>query len=476
MTKKIQLLILLALTFPLSVLAQTNFEKGKEYILGDVEITGNVKYSPQTVITFAGLEKGQKIVVPGEDISQAIKKLWKLGFFSDVNFYVNEIKGDSIFLELNLNELPKLSDVKVKGLKKGKTQEIIKEAELKKGKIVNENLITTTKNYITKKYRKKGFYNTKVNINTTPDTIDSQVKMTVLVDRGTKVKIKEINFEGNEFLSDKKLRKALKKTKRRNPIRVYKASKYIEEDYQADLKNLIDKYKEKGYRDARIIEDKVDYDKEKNTLAINIKVEEGRKYYFGNIRYLGNSVYTDQQLNRLLGVTKGDVYNGVLLQKRIADQTKPDGEDITNLYQNNGYLFSTINPVEVKTVNDTIDFEIRIIEGPIAYFNKITVSGNDRTNDHVIYRNLRTRPGEKYSKEDLIRSVREIGQMGYFDPEAIDPQFKNVDAQAGTVDINFVVAEKGSSQIELQGGYGGGGFIGTLGLSFNNFSMRNLIQ
>ena len=476
MTKKIQLLLLFVLTLPIGALAQTDFEKGKKYILGDVEVTGNIKYSPQTVITFAGLEKGQDIVVPGEDISQAIKKLWKLGFFSDVNFYVNEIKGDSIFLELNLNELPKLADVKVKGLKKGKSQEVIKEAELKIGKIVNENLITTTKNYIEKKFRKKGFYNTKVNISTTPDTIDSQVKMVVQIDRGSKVKISEINFEGNDFLSDKKLRGALKKTKRRNPIRIYKASKFIEDDYDADLKNLLDKYKEKGYRDARIVEDKVEYNKEKNSIAINIKVEEGRKYYFGDIRYLGNTVYTDQQLGRLLGVSKGDVYNGVLLQKRIADQTKPDGEDITNLYQNNGYLFSTINPVEISTANDTIDFEIRINEGPIAYFNKITVSGNDRTNDHVIYRELRTKPGEKYSKDDLIRSVREIGQMGYFDPESIDPQFKNVDAQAGTVDINFKLAEKGSSQIELQGGYGGGGFIGTLGLSFNNFSMRNLFN
>jgi outer membrane protein insertion porin family len=211
-------------------------------------------------------------------------------------------------------------------------------------------------------------------------------------------------------------------------------------------------------------------------LAIKIQMEEGNKYYFGNIKFLGNTVYSDQLLNRYLGIKKGETYNGVLLEKRIADKTKPDAEDITNLYQNNGYLFSNINAVEVKTVNDTIDFEIRVTEGPIAYFNKISVVGNDKTNDHVIYRELRTKPGEKYSKEQLVRTIREIGQLGFFDPEAIDPKFKNVDAAAGTVDIEYHVVEKGSSQVELQGGYGGGGFIGTLGLSFNNFSARNLFN
>ncbi|MEP7093771.1 MAG: POTRA domain-containing protein, partial [Flavobacterium sp.] len=259
-------------------------------------------------------------------------------------------------------------------------------------------------------------------------------------------------------------------------FRVLKSSKFIPEKYKADLEKVIAKYKEKGYRDARIIYDSVVYNKEKNMLAIKINLEEGNKYYFGNIKFLGNTVYSDQTLNRYLGIKKGETYNGVLLEKRIADKTKPDAEDITNLYQNNGYLFSNINAVEVKTANDTIDFEIRITEGPIAYFNKISVVGNDKTNDRVIYRELRTKPGEKYSKELLVRTIREIGQLGFFDPEAIDPKFKNVDAGAGTVDIEYNLVEKGSSQIELQGGYGGGGFIGTLGLSFNNFSARKLFD
>lgn len=453
------------------------FDQGTKYILADVEVTGKISFNEQTVVTFAGLEKGQEITVPGEEISNAIKKLGKLGLFSEIDFYINKIEGDSIYLELNINELPKLTEVKFTGIKKNKTDVLIKDNGLTKGKIVNENLITTTRNYIENKYKKDGYYNTKVNITTIADTTaGNEVKMLVHIDKGEKIKIKEIDFTGNEQFSDKNLRKAMSNTKQKNFFRVLKPSKFIKDKYKEDLVKVINKYKEKGYRDARIISDSVIFNKDKNDLSIKINVEEGRKYYFGDIKFLGNTVYSDQGLSRRLGIKKGDVYNGILLEKRIADQSKPDGEDITNLYQNNGYLFSNINAVEVKTANDTIDFEIRIAEGPIAYFNKITVVGNDKTNDKVIYRELRTKPGQKYSKEDLVRTIREIGQLGFFDPEAIDPKFKNVDPAAGTVDIEYNLVEKGSSQIELQGGYGGGGFIGTLGLSFNNFSMRNLFN
>jgi outer membrane protein insertion porin family len=453
------------------------FDQGKKYIIADILVTGKVSYNQQTIITFAGLEKGQEITVPGEEISSAIRKLGKLGLFSDIDFYTNKIEGDSIFLELNINELPKLSDVKIVGVKKSKAEGLIKDNDLKKGKIVNENLITTTRNYIENKYKKDGYYNTKVNINTIADTsATNEVKMVVTIDKGSKVKVKEIVFEGNTKMSDKKLHKTMKNTKEKNPFRIFKASKFIKDKYKEDLESIVSKYKERGYRDARIVSDSVIYNKEANTIAIKINLEEGNKYYFGDIKFLGNTIYTDQGLGRLLGVKKGDVYNGVLLEKRIADKTKPDGEDITNLYQNNGYLFSNINIVETRTANDTIDFEIRIMEGPLAYFNKISVVGNDKTNDHVVYRILRTRPGQKYSKEDVVRTVREIGALNFFDAETIDPKFKNVDAGAGTVDIEYNVTEKGSSQIELQGGYGGGGFIGTLGLSFNNFSMRNLFN
>ncbi|MGL2966675.1 BamA/OMP85 family outer membrane protein [Flavobacterium sp. XGLA_31] len=453
------------------------FDQGKKYILAGVNVNGKISYNQQTVVTFAGMEKGQEITVPGEEISNAIKKLGKLGLFSDIDFYINKAVGDSIWLDLDIAEIPKLSEVKFQGVKKSKVDGLIKDNSLTKGKIVNENLITTTKNYIENKYKKDGYFNTKVFIKTIPDTTEgNQVKMLVNIDKGDKLKISRITFDGNEKFSDKKLRGAMKNTKQINPIRIFKASKFIKDKYKEDLTSVVEKYKEKGYRDARILSDSVYLNAKKTKLAINIKVEEGHKYYFGNIKFLGNSVYSDQLLSRVLGIKKGDVYNGVLLEKRIADKSKPDADDITNMYQNNGYLFSNINAVEVKTANDTIDFEIRVTEGPIAYFNNITVVGNDKTNDRVIYRELRTQPGQKYSKEDLVRTIREIGQLGFFDPEAIEPKFKNVDPAAGTVDIEYHVVEKGSSQIELQGGYGGGGFIGTLGLSFNNFSARNMFK
>ena len=475
---KIFLLILFFGTiFQLQAQERLPFDQGKKYILANVKVNGKISYNEQTVVTFAGLEKGQQLTVPGEELSNAIKKLGKLGLFSDIDFYVNKVEADSIWLDLDIVELPKLSEAKIQGVKKSKTEALIKDNALTKGKIVNENLITTTKNYIENKYKKDGYFNTKVFINTIADTTEgNNVKMLINIDKGDKLKISKISFEGNEKFTDAKLRKMMKNTKQINPIRIFKASKYIKDKYKEDLTSIIDKYKEKGFRDARVISDSVFLNTKKTKLAINVKVEEGRKYYFGNIKFLGNSVYSDQLLGRVLGIKKGDTYNGVLLEKRIADKSKPDGDDITNLYQNNGYLFSNINAVEVKTAKDTIDFEIRVTEGPIAYFNNITVVGNDKTNDRVIYRELRTQPGQKYSKDDLVRTIREIGQLGFFDPEAIDPKFKNVDPAAGTVDIEYNVVEKGSSQIELQGGYGGGGFIGTLGLSFNNFSARNLFN
>ncbi|REH00240.1 Beta-barrel assembly machine subunit BamA [Flavobacterium aquicola] len=453
------------------------FDQGKKYILGDVKVVGDISFNPQTVVTFAGLEKGQEITIPGEQISNSIKKLGKLGLFDEISFYVNRIENDSIFLDLNIKELPKINEVRFVGVSKSKTETFIKDNGLTNGKIVTENLLTTTKNYIEKKYKKDGFFNTKVHITTTKDTLASnQVNMLVKVDIGKKIKIYKIDFEGNKEIKSSKLLSSMKNTKVKNSINFLKRSKYIEDKYQEDLEKIVSDYKKIGYRDARIVNDSVAYNEEKNAIYIKIKVEEGLKYYFGNIKFIGNTVYSDELLKSFLGIQTGDVYNGVLLQERIADKSKPDGEDITNLYQNNGYLFSNINAVETKTIDNKIDFEIRVTEGPIAYFNKITVVGNDKTNDEVIYRELRTKPGEKYNKGELVRTIREIGQLGFFDPEKIEPKFKNVDSGAGTVDIEYNVVEKGASQIELQGGYGGGGFVGTLGLSFNNFSARNMFN
>ena len=456
--------------------AQDNaYDKGKFYELGEITVTGVKSFSPQTVVAYAGLKKGQRIQIPGEEISTTINKLWKLELFSDIEFFITKIEGEVVDLELYIQELPTLSEYTIKGVKKGKIETIVKDTDIKKGKKLSKNFLATTKNYIENKYKKEGFLNAKVTIDTKVDTTDfNNQKMLVSVDRGDRVKVRSISFEGNEVYKPKKLRKKLKNTRLEFPGRFWKRSKYIEADFEEDLKKLLDFYKEKGYRDARIISDSIVVDD--NKIDVVVKVQEGNKYYFGNVDFIGNSVYSDAQLSRVLGIKPGDTYNGVLLRKRIADQTKPDGDDLTNLYQNNGYLFSSINPVEVSAVNDTINFEVRITEGKPAYFNRISVKGNDRTNDHVIYREIRTRPGELYSKDKVVRSVRELGQLGFFDAEQISPDFKDVDPNAGTVDIEYGLVEKGASQIELQGGYGGGGFIGTLGLSFNNFSMRNIFN
>jgi outer membrane protein insertion porin family len=402
--------------------------------------------------------------------------LWGLELFSDIAFFVNRVEGDSIFLELNIQERPTLSDVTVYGIKKRKLDEILKDTDLKKGKKLTQSLIANTKNYLENKYKKQGYLNAKATIVTAADTSETNAeKMVINIDKGEKVKVRDIIFEGNKMVSNRKLRKAMKNTKEKRLGRFWKKSKYIPEDYREDLTKVVDKFAENGYRDARVLSDTIIRVNE-NNIDIKIEVEEGNKYYFGNIDFVGNSVYTDRQLSQVLGIRKGATYNGVLLRKRIADDTKPDAVDLTNLYQNNGYLFSQINPVEVSAANDTIDFEIRIIEGKETFLDHITVVGNDKTNDHVIFRELRTRPGQKYSKENIIRSVRELGQLGFFDAEQIKPDIENPDPNAGTVDLKYSLVESGASQIELQGGYGGGGFIGTLGLSFSNFSIQNLFN
>jgi len=470
--KKHLLVLVLMLSFSITA-QEKSFIKGNEYILEEISVSGLKSFNEQTVVAYTGLRKGQKVRIPGEEISAIINKLWKLDLFSDINFYLKNIDGKKASIEIVIEELPTLSEYKITGLKKSKIETIVSETELKKGKKITQNFLKTTRNYIVNKYKKDGFLNTKVSIDVKADTVDvNYSKMLIHVDLGDRVKIDKINFVGNEIFKSKKLKKQMKKTKTKFLGRFWKKSKFIEKDYKEDLTSILDFYKEKGYRDARITKDSVIIDKK--NITVNLDIEEGNKYYFGKISFLGNTVYSDNYLANVLGLYTGDTYNGVLLKKRIADNTKPDGDDLTNQYQNNGYLFSSINPVEVSAKNDTINFEIRIIEGKPAYFNKISVVGNTRTNDHVIYRELRSKPGELYSKDKVVRTVRELGQMGFFDAEQISPDFKNVDPNNGTVDIQYGLVEKGASQVELQGGYGGGGFIGTLGLSFNNFSVRGL--
>ena len=454
--------------------AQTT-TKVKTYTIAGIEVTGLKSYNEQTVISTTGLRVGQEIKVPGQDISNVIKKLIGYDLFSNVEIF-SAVEGSDIYLEIKVTELPSISQFKIVGVKKRKIDDLVEETKIKVGKKVTESFLVNTKNYLINKYKKDGYANVKVNIDTKADTTQANaVKMLVNIDRGQKVKIKRIEILGNEELTDGKLRRSMKNTKQRAFLRFWKKSKFIPEDYETDKISLIDKYKENGFRDARILDDSIIY-YENNKMAIVIKVQEGKRYYFGDINFVGNNVYSDETLQQILGIKRGDTYNGVLLKERIADVTNPDANDITNLYQNSGYLFSTINPVEISAKNDTIDFEIRIIEGKPAYFNHVTVSGNDKTNDHVVYRELRTRPGELYQKTDIVRTIRELSQLGFFDPEQINPQIKNPDPNAGTVDVNYEVVEKGSSQIQLHGGYGGGGFIGTLGLAFNNFSLRNIFN
>ncbi len=475
----LKLLFALFLVLNTTASAQnTSFGLGTKYTIGEILVTGDTSFSEQTIITYSGLKKGDEVVVPGEKISNAIKKLWNSNLFSSIDIYVTKIEGNTVYLEINLSDLPELNEAKIEGVRKSKKEAIITENKLAPGTKVTENSITTTRNYLTNKYKKEGFYNTKVTINTyeVTDSIQkTRVNMDINIDKGEKVKIKKITFNGNNKIASKKLRKAMKNTKQKNPIRVLKRSKYIQDKFDEDLVSIIDLYKENGYRDARIISDTITRNNDK-TIFININLEEGEQYKFGKIEFVGNSVYTDQQLSSVLKIKEGSTYNGVELKKRIADDSKPDAEDLTNLYQDTGYLFSTINPVEVSADGNVIDMEIRISEGKPAYFNEVTVTGNDKTNDHVIYRELRTKPGQLYRKTNVIRTIRELGQLGFFDAQQLTPNMKNFNTVDGTVDIEYQVVERGSSQIELQGGYGGGGFIGTLGLSFNNFAIKDLFK
>lgn len=454
------------------------FDSGKSYIIGDIAVSGSTSYAEQTIIVYSGLRKEELIKIPGEKLSNAIKKLWKSNLFSSIDIYATKFAQDTVFLEIEINDLPELNNVKIEGVKKGKFEEIKTENKLQKGTKVTENLITTTKNYLTNKYKKKGYLNANVNIVTTEvlDSIEKKrVNMLIDIDQKDKVKIKSITFEGNEVFKDKRLRKALKKTKVRNPVRFWKRSKYIVEDYKEDLTSLIDFYKENGYRDARVVSDTL-IKNDDNTISLQLNMNEGSLYTFGKITFVGNTVFSDAYLRSILKIEEGSTYNGVELAKRIEDNTRPDGENLTNLYQDSGYLFSSINPVETSADGNVIDMEIRITEGKPAYLNKVSVVGNDITNDRVIYRELRTRPGQLYQKSSIVRTIRELGQLGFFDAQQIAPNIKNPDPNAGTLDIEYSVVEQGSSQIELQGGYGGGGFIGTLGLSFNNFAIKDILK
>jgi outer membrane protein insertion porin family len=420
------------------------------------------------------LHKGDTINIPGEKITNAIKSLWKQGFFSDERIVAEKIIGDKIFLDIQLKERPRLSHFSFSGdVSKGDADNIRDKIKLEKGKVVTQNTIITTSNIVKDFYVDKGFMNAEVNVKEDKDTnfVNSEV-IDIVVKKNAKFKIHAINFEGNHALSSKKLRHAMDDTKEKIWWNIFTSSKFLEDKYRDDKQNILNKYYDIGYRDAKIVHDTV-YKYNFERINIDIKIEEGHQYHFRNITWVGNTKYRSTYLDSILAIKKGDVYDQSELDKRIS--LNPNGKDITSLYMDDGYLFFQVTPVEVAIENDSIDLEIRIYEGKQARINKVTVTGNTKTNDRVIMREIRTRPGQLFSRADIIRTQRELAQLGYFDQEKLGVNPKP-NPQDGTVDIEYVVAEKASDQVELSGGYGANQLVGTLGLTFNNFSAKNLFK
>ncbi len=493
-------------------LPELNYAQPKKYEIGGITVSG-IKYLDKGVlIMISGLKVGEKVDVPGDDFRNAIKKLWDQGLFAYVNVSATKVEGDLIFLNIDLRERPRLSKFSFNGLKKAEVDNIRDEIQIVRGDVVTDNLIKTASNRIINYFTAKGYLDAEVDIIQTPDTTrTNSVILTFDVKKNDRIKVYDINIIGNKNLSDQKAQRAFKNTKEKGAfkpfddvelliwnsinaslrlnfdtipkiannyvsenikIRIFKSSKYIEDDFQEDKQNLIDKYNALGYRDAEIISDSI-YRHDEKTININITLNEGNRYYFGNINWVGNTKYNDEFLNSILKIKKGDIYNKEALNTNLS--FNPAGLDVSSLYLDDGYLFFQAVPIETRVENDTIDMEIRIREGKQARINKVLVKGNTITNDRVIIRDLRSRPGQLFSRSDIIRTTRELAQLKFFNPETITPDIQPNPAD-GTVDIIYSVEETSADQIELSGGWGYGRIIGTLGLSFNNFSLRNVFN
>jgi outer membrane protein insertion porin family len=446
----------------------------REYVIGGTSLSGAKYLDKDVIVVLSKLTPGETVMLPGEVTTTAIKKLWEQGLFDDIKINVSKLVGDTVYFDINVVERPRLSDFKFTGISKSHQSDIKEKLGDKAGKtIINENLYNTTTAAITKYLKEKGFFFTKVNYSTKPDpSVENSVFLNVNIDKGKRVKVQQIEFDGNKTFSDAKLRKYLKKTKQRAFYKVFGPGKFKQDKYEEDKTNLIAKLHEKGYRDAIILSDSV-YQYNDKTVGIKIKLHEGPKYYFGNISWVGNAKYQTQFLEKVLGIEKGEIFSEAKLEKKLRGSA--NGDDVSSIYLNDGYLTFTADPVQTRIHNDTVDVEMRIYEGPKYTVNKISVQGNTLTNDRVVLREIRTKPGDYFSKDLLIRSVREIGQLGNFDESKTNPVPKPNPAD-GTVDIVYNVEEKPSDQIELSGGFGGGRIIGTLGLTFNNFSLRNLFN
>ena len=447
----------------------------KDYIIGGVTVTGTKALDKDVLLTISKLTKGDKITLPGEANANVIKNLYSQGLFEDVQLNITKLNLDTIYLEIAVTEKPRLSRIHLTGIKKGEIDDVQKKLSDKTWKIVDQNLISTTKAIIKKHFNEKGFLNTTVTVKQRKDPGDeNSVILDVAIDKKEKVMITEVSFTGNKDFSQSKLRKYLKKTRTRKVYNVFGSRKFKQDKYDEDKQNLVTQMQDKGYRDAEILSDSV-FKTGENTVGIRIKLFEGHKYYFGNITWSGNAKYPAAILNRILKIKKGDIFSEDELNKRLTGPT-PNSDDVSSFYLNDGYLTYQADPVQSRIHGDTIDMDLRVYEGPQYTINRVILKGNDVTNDKVVMREIRTKPGQKFNKELLIRSTREIGQLGNFDEQKTEPKPTNINPQDGTVDIIYNVVEKPSDQIELSGGYGGGQLVGTLGLTFNNFSLRNIFH
>ena len=452
----------------------------KKYKIADIKVSGIKNYDDYVLIGFSGLSVGDEVSVPGDEITQAIKRFWKHGLFSDVKILATKIQDDQIWLEIQLKQRPRISEVHYSGIKKSEREDLEAKLGLKKGFQVTPNIMDRTKQVIQKFFDGKGFKNVDVEIEQKDDPAnEGEVIVNIDIDKNEKTKIHHITFEGNSALTARDLKKAMKKTNEKfsffndwktSILEMFSTKKFTTEEYENDKNNIIAKYNEHGYRDAVLLADSVwNYNEKK--VDIHIKVEEGQKYYLKDIRFVGNTKYATDYLMAVLGMKPGEVYN----QKKLDERISTDEDAVSNIYFNNGYLFFNADPVEVDVQGDSIALEIRIQEGPQASINKVIIKGNDRLYEDIVRRELRTKPGMLFSREDLVRSVRELAQMGHFDPENMNP-VPLPDPENGTVDIEYNLVSKANDQIEFSAGWGQTGVIGKLSLKFTNFSMKNFLN
>ncbi len=453
-----------------SILNTIDYSQPKIYEIEEITITGVQYLDTMAIKSMSGLVVGEKISIPGDIITRMLKKFWEQGLFSDVKVSANYINGDKISLNLYLKERPRLNEFKIEGIKKSEKKEIEEKLSLKQGSQITENLVNNAKTIIKDYYIEKGYFYVEVESLYTPlDGSENMVDLSFIIKKNERIKIADILFEGNIAFEDARLRRAFKKTHRRD-WNIFKSSKYIEEEYKADKIKLQEFYNKRGYRDFKILSDSFSILSNKR-IILHINVHEGNKYYFGNIIWIGNTKYSNDILDQVLGIKSGDIFDQELLDKRISI-----AEDaVSSLYLDNGYLFFSATPVETRIHNDSIDFEIRIYEGKQARINNVIIKGNTKTNEHVVRREIRTLPGELFSKSDIIRTVRELAALGHFEPEKIEPNPLPNPAE-GNVDLEYKLVERANDQLEVSGGYGAKMFIGTIGLRFSNFSARSMFK